>query len=120
MLSYSDRLVLSETIYWSVLHGDDAVLIHKHKTILTMEERVACVAACRYVDEVLPNAPWITDRTWIEKHNINLVVHGSDYSQEDLIDTHAIPIQMGILRTVPYTKGISTTEIIRRILAGSN
>lgn len=96
------------------VHSDDAVLSHKRKTILTMEERVACIAACRYVDEVLPNAPWITDRDWIEKHDINLVVHGSDYSQEDLNGTHAVPIEMGIFRSVPYTPGISTTEIIRR------
>ena len=102
------------------IHSDDLVRAHKRKVILTMEERVACVAGCRYVDEVLPNAPWITDRGWIEKHNIDLVVHGSDYSQEDLKNTHAMPIEMGILRTVPYTSGISTSEIIRRILESIN
>ena len=96
------------------IHSDDAVLAHKRKTILTMEERVACIAGCRYVDEVLPNAPWITDLDWIEKHNINLVVHGSDYSQEDLKKTHAVAIEMGILRTVDYTMGISSTEIRNR------
>ena len=96
------------------VHSDDAVLAHKRKTILTMEERVACVSGCRYVDEVLPNAPWVTDHDWIGKHNIHLVVHGSDYSQEDLNQTHAAPIEMGIFRTVSYTPGISTTEIIRR------
>ena len=101
------------------VHADDAVFAHKRKPILTMEERVACVAGCRYVDEVLPNAPWVTDRDWIEKHNIHLVVHGSDYSQEDLKKTHAVVIEMGILRTVDYTPGISTTEIIRRIMDGS-
>ena len=96
------------------VHADDAVLAHKRKPILTMEERMAGVAGCRYVDEVLPNAPWVTDRGWIAKHDINLVVHGSDYSQEDLNQTHADAIEMGILRLVPYTPGISTTEIIRR------
>ena len=83
-----------------------------------MEERVACVAGCRYVDEVLPDAPWITDRDWIEKYEIHLVVHGSDYSQEDLNKTHSTPIEMGMLRIVDYTETISTTEIIRRILDG--
>ena len=101
------------------VHADELVIAHKRKPILTMEERVACLAGCRYVDEVLPNAPWVTDRGWIEKHNINLVVHGSDYSQEDLSKTHAVAIEMGILRTVEYTPGISTTEIIRRIMDGS-
>ena len=96
------------------IYSDDAVIAHKCRPILTMEERVACVAGCRYVDEVLPHAPWVTDRDWIEKHNIQLVVHGDDYSQEDLSKTHSVPIEMGILRTVHYTPGISTTEIIRR------
>ena len=96
------------------VHSDDEVLAHKRKPILTMAERVAGVSGCRYVDEVLPNAPWVTDRDWIDKHNIHLVVHGSDYSQEDLKKTHAAPIEMGIFRTVPYTSGISTSEIIRR------
>ena len=96
------------------VHSDEILIEHKRKPILTMDERVASVAGCRYVDEVLPNAPWFTDRDWIEKHDIHLVVHGSDYSQETLKVSHAIAIEMGILRTVPYTLGISTTEIIRR------
>jgi len=96
------------------VHGDDELIAHKRKPILTIEERVACVAGCRYVDEVLPNAPWITDRDWIEKHGINLVVHGNDYSLEDLDNTHSVPIGMGIFRSVNYTSGISTTEIIQR------
>ena len=99
------------------VHADDAVRAHKRKPILTMEERVACVAGCRYVDEVLPDAPWITDRDWIEQHTIHLVVHGSDYSQDDRQNTHAVPVEMGIFRTVSYTPGISTTEIIRRCQA---
>ena len=96
------------------VHADDEVLAHKRKPVLTMEERIPCVSACRYVDEVLPNAPWVTDRDWIEKHDIHLVVHGNDYLPDDLNDMHAASIEMGIFRSVPYTLGISTTEIIRR------
>ena len=79
-----------------------------------MEERVASVAGCRYVGEVLPDAPWIIDRAWIEKHQIDLVVHGDDYSQEQLESIYYVPISMGIFRTVSYTPTISTSEIIRR------
>ncbi len=94
---------------------DDATAEHsKWKPILTMEERVALVAGCRYVDEVLPHAPWIIDRTWIAKYHLHLVVHGDDYLQEYLEHIYKIPIEMGILRVVPYTSGISTTDIIRR------
>ncbi len=87
---------------------------NKRKPILTMEERVASVAGCRYVDEVLPNAPWIIDRTWIEKHKIDLVVHGDDYPPEYREEVYKVPIEMRMFRTVPDTGGISTTEIIRR------
>mgnify|MGYP003727869709 FL=1 len=47
------------------IHADDVVAAHKRKPVLTMQERVACVAGCRYVDEVLPDAPWITGRRWL-------------------------------------------------------
>ncbi len=66
------------------------------------------------MDEVIPNAPWVFDPTWIAKHDIDLVVHGDDYSDEQRWYFYKAPIEMGIFRTVAYTKGISTTEIIRR------
>ena len=94
--------------------SDEDVQTNKWKCILTMEERAASVAGCRYVDEVVPDTPWIIDRAWIEKHKIDLVVHGDDFSQEQLESIYHVPISMGIFRTVPYTPGISTTEIIRR------
>ena len=94
--------------------SDKAVQANKRNPIFTMEERVASVAGCRYVDEVVPDAPWIMDAAWIEKHQIDLVVHGDDYSQEQIEHIYNVPISMGIFRTVPYTPSISTTEIIRR------
>ena len=80
-----------------------------------MEERAASVAACRYVDEVLLNAPLRVDAEWIARYDIHLVVHGDDFDQEQMEDYYGVPMEMGIFRTVPYTQGISTSEIIRRI-----
>jgi cytidyltransferase-like protein len=96
------------------IHADDVVESYKRKPILTMEERMSCVAGCRYVDEVVPNAPLQVSSEWIEQNGIELVVHGDDMSEEQLKSLYQIPIDMGILRTVPYTTSISTTEIIRR------
>ena len=72
------------------------------------------VAGCRWVDEVIPDAPWIFDPSWIEKYRIDLVVHGDDFSSEQEEHAYEVPIKLGIFRTVPYTSSISTTEIIRR------
>lgn len=95
------------------VNDDDEAEAHKRRPIQTMEERIRSVAACRYVDEIIPHAPWVTDRDWIEKYNIDLVVHGDDYSDEQQGKYYLDPIDMGIFRTVAYTRGISTTEIIR-------
>jgi glycerol-3-phosphate cytidylyltransferase-like family protein len=54
------------------------------------------------------------DEAFVERHRIDLVLHGDDYTQEEMDLFFAVPITMGILRTVPYTPTISTTEIIRR------
>jgi glycerol-3-phosphate cytidylyltransferase-like family protein len=82
-----------------------------------MEERVVSVEACRYVDEVVPNAPLTIDRAWIEQHSIDLVLHGDDLSREMEELCYKTPIEMGIYRSVGYTAGISTTDIIARIRA---
>ena len=94
--------------------SDEAVQANKRNPIFSMGERVASVAGCRYVDEVVADAPWIIDAAWIEKHKIDLVIHGDDYSSEQIKHIYKIPISMGMFCTVPYTPTISTTEIIRR------
>ena len=96
------------------INSDDEAEANKRRPVHSMEERMANVAACQYVDEVIPNAHWIFDSTWIEKYDIDLVAHGDDYSVEKQQLIYRRPIEMGIFRTVTYTKGISTTEIIRR------
>ena len=96
------------------INADDVAEARKRRPVQTMEERMASVDACQYVDQVIPNAPWVFDPTWIEKHDIDLVVHGDDYSVEQRRYFYKVPIERGIFRTVVYTKGISTTEIIRR------
>ena len=101
------------------VHADQEVMTYKRRPILTMEERVASVEGCRYADEVIPNAPLEIDRTFIEKHNIDLVIHGDDFSSDLEQLCYKIPMEMGIYRTVGYTEGISTTDLIDRVKAGN-
>ena len=78
---------------------------------------MASVEGCRYVDEVIPNAPLTIDRAWIERHDIDLILHGDDFSSEMEELYYKTPIEMGIYRSVGYTPEISTTKIIARIRA---
>ena len=47
----------------------------------------------------------MVDRAWIEKYNIDLVVHGDDYSHEQHEYYYKVPIEMGIFRTVRLYPG---------------
>jgi cytidyltransferase-like protein len=97
------------------IHSDETVKGYKREPILTMDERMRVVATCRFVDEVIADAPLSIDAGWIRRHNIDLVVHGDDLGEETLELMYGVPRELGILRLVPYTAGISTSEIIERI-----
>lgn len=97
------------------IHSDSAVESYKRPPVLSMEERIRVVEGCRYVNEVLGHAPITIDREWIERHQIDVVAHGSDFDEETMFSFYEVPISMGIFRTLPYTAGISTSIILSRI-----
>jgi len=97
------------------IHSDEVVKEYKRSPVMTMKERMDTVSSCRYVDEVVANAPLIIDQEWLNTHRIDLVVHGDDFSEEREQLYYKIPIDLGIFHLVSYTSQISTTEIIQRI-----
>ena len=97
------------------IHSDEVVSGYKRTPIMRMEERIDTVSSCRYVDEVVPDAPLAVDQEWLNIHRVDLVVHGDDFSDDMRQLCYKIPIDLGILRLVSYTSEISTTEIIQRI-----
>ena len=73
------------------------------------------MAACKYVHRVIPNAPCngITEE-FISKHSIHVVAYGEEYDYpEDKYYKLARDMKIG--RVLPRTKGMSTSELIRRI-----
>jgi len=99
------------------LNGDEDCTSYKRKPILTIDERIAIVSACRYVDEVIANAPLSVTAEYLDGHQIDVVVHGDDFDEETIRKYYGAAIDRGIFKTIPYTKGISTSEILRRILS---
>lgn len=96
--------------------SDEDIASYKRKPVLTLDERVAEVSACRYVDEVIAAPPLFLSEEWIKENRIDVVAHGDDFNPETILYWYRAPISMGIFKTVPYTKGISTTDIINRIV----
>ena len=58
------------------IHSDETIESYKRAPVCTMEERVAVVAACKYVGEVLPSAPLRVTAEFMQEHGIDFVVHG--------------------------------------------
>src|SRR3989304_22586 len=77
--------------------GDEACTSYKRLPILTHEERVAAIKACRYVDEVIPNAPVAVTAEFIDEHNIDVVVHGDDFDQAKMRKYYGDAMDRGIL-----------------------
>ncbi|MBM3207344.1 MAG: adenylyltransferase/cytidyltransferase family protein [Chlamydiae bacterium] len=94
---------------------DHVVEEYKRTPILTLEERVRVIQACKYVDEVIVAPPLRLTENLIKEWNISYVVHGDDFSPELLEDQYGTAMRLGILKLLPYTTGISTTNIIERI-----
>lgn len=95
--------------------ADDTVEEYKRRPVLCLEDRVKVISACKYVDEVIVAPPLRLTETMVQDLGINFVVHGDDFNKDLLEDQYGVALKLGIFRTVPYTPGISTTEIIQRI-----
>ena len=96
--------------------ADDVVEEYKREPILTLDERVKVIQACRLVDEVVIAPPLRLTDEMIRDLKIDFVVHGDDFNKDLLEDQYGAALKAGIFRTVPYTPGVSTTAIIRRII----
>ena len=107
--NFGDYLIVGVT-------ADDDAQSYKRVPILTFEERKAVIGVCKYVDEVV-REPLHMSKEFIEEHGIDVVVHGNDMNEETLKIFYQVPMEMGILKVLPYTPGISTSQIIQRILA---
>ena len=103
------------------------------------QERLGCVEGCKFVDEVVSGVPYIMNDEYlkwvIQEYNIDYVVHGDDPCIVDGKDvyesarrmgtTHVLThssnpsllcVPIGKYLTIPRTEGISTTDIVGRML----
>jgi glycerol-3-phosphate cytidylyltransferase len=96
--------------------SDETAAAYKRTPIMTLAERVAVIEACTYVDEVIAAAPFQVDEAFLDEHDITTVVHGDDLSPEGAEVVYRAALTAGKLKYVPRTTGISTTELIQRVL----
>lgn len=115
-LVFKKAIKMGTRLFVGVINDEDAIN-YKRKPIMTTEERERSVAACKYVHKVISNAPCFgITREFIEEHNIHVVGCSEEYDTPDDI-YYKVAREMGISRSLPRTKGMSTSELIRRVVA---
>jgi ethanolamine-phosphate cytidylyltransferase len=99
------------------VHSDAEIRRHKGPPVMSEAERYAHVRACKWVDEVVEGAPYVTELKVLENHRVDFCVHGDDIVvSADGEDTYAEIKAAGRFRTVARTGGISSTDLVGRML----
>lgn len=92
---------------------------HKLKglTVLSDEQRCETLYHCKWVDEVIPDAPWCVTPEFLAQHNIDYVAHDDiPYGSADSDDIYRPIKEQGKFLTTQRTDGISTSDIITKII----
>lgn len=102
--------------------SDEEIINNKGPPVLSMEERLALVSGLKWVDEVIANAPYaITEdfmNSLFKEHKIDYIIHGDDPCLlPDGSDAYALAKKVGRYKQIKRTEGVSSTDIVGRILA---
>jgi len=105
------------------LNTDAFASRYKRRPILSLEERIKSVQSCKWVDLITVNVGNEDSGYTIDKIDnipIKYIAHGDDWNNVGLM--HQLGIDQSWLDQkeikmlyIPYTKGISTSEIIGRV-----
>ena len=96
------------------VHSDKTVKSYKRLPIMEQNHRYCLVGAFRMVDALITDAPLLIAAEFIDDWNVAAVVHGDDHFYTEM---YRVPIEMSIMNYVPYTKDVSTSNLIARICA---
>lgn len=103
--------------------NDETTHKFKGKTVMTEEERYESLRHCKWVDEVIPDAPWVVTKEFLDKHNIDFVAHDAlPYADASGAgnDVYEFVKAIGKFKETKRTEGISTSDIIMRIVKDYN
>lgn len=100
---------------------DVRVEIYKRRPVMSQQERIEVVSACRWVDEVVEEGPREITRHFLDTGGYAAYAFGFANETEraaKLKDCRDLPNDK--IEIIPYTHEISTTQIIHRILGNQS
>ena len=107
-----DKLVVA-------INSDDIVEQYKRRPFIDEENRLKVIQACKYVDEAFVIRTF-DNKDVVLKYGVSIIVHrndwvGDSYLEQIKLTPQFISKHQIELIYLPYTKGISTSEIIQKI-----
>ncbi|XP_066267920.1 choline-phosphate cytidylyltransferase B-like [Branchiostoma lanceolatum] len=94
-------------------------LTHSMKgyTVLNETERYEALRHCRYIDEIVRDAPWTCTPEFLDEHRVDFVAHDDiPYGAAGTSDVYKDIKAKGMFMATQRTEGISTSDIITRIV----
>ncbi|MDT8364228.1 MAG: adenylyltransferase/cytidyltransferase family protein [Nitrosomonas sp.] len=101
--------------------SDERVAQNKGKLpVMKQAERAAIVGACKYVDAVLTETPASVTPEYMRQHGFNIYTFAcaSEHERRDKLELCA-SLPAGMIQELPYTRGISTSDIVLRVIDGA-
>lgn len=99
------------------VNSDAATHSLKGKTVMNEFERYEAVRHCRYVDEIIQDAPWTLSDEFLTENKIDFVAHDDlPYTSDGSEDVYAHIKKRGMFLPTKRTDGISTSDLVARIV----
>lgn len=99
------------------VHSDEEVATHKRPPVYTEKERIQMIESIKWVDEVVGDAPYVTNLEVLDKYKCDFSVHGDDLTMTaDGSDTYHLVKEANRYKQIARTAGISTTDLVKRML----
>ncbi len=96
--------------------NDTRVQVYKRLPILSQIERAEVIGACQYVDEVHLDGPKVISLNFMDENDYSVYAYGYSTEREAAVKRADCPeLPENRICIIPYTVGISTTEIIQRL-----
>ncbi|CAD2104097.1 choline-phosphate cytidylyltransferase, putative [Plasmodium vinckei brucechwatti] len=131
------KKLFPNTILMVGVTSDNETRLYKGQIVQSLEERTETLKHVKWVDEIISPCPWVITPDFVEKYQINYVAHddipyantqkkkqkdNSDTSndhnaiEEQTDDIYAWLKKAGKFKATQRTSGVSTTDLIVRIL----